>query len=257
MKSILFNFFRTVLSAGAFLVAAMTASAVGVEGGDTVAVQQYDVETIGGVGADESAPTWKFRWGPRASVDIFFPAKATSTEPQGADRIGWGGSVGIIGRYEWRARWFVESGLQFAYGMAPVKVYSDEEYIDGERRFLDDYNFSRFALQLPLHAGYRFRIFNDIGLSLSAGVRFSYGLAGSLDSDGSERLPKFDLYGKDGVWRRFGTAVAFGFHFDLNELMVGVTGNMGVTRMARRDIFATRTMNESEARIDFTYWFGK
>lgn len=223
---------------------------------DSVGGPGYNVETIGGDGVDENAPAWKFRWGPRASVDIFFPGKTTSTEPQGYGRIGWGGSAGIIGRYEWRSSWFVESGLQFVYGQSPVKVYSEDECIEGERRFLDDYHLCRFAIQLPIHGGYRFRVFGDTGLSLSTGVLLSCGIAGELDSDGSERLPEYHLYGDDGVWRRFGTAVVFGFHFDFNEITVGVTGNLGVTKMARRDIFATRTMNESEVRIDFTYWFG-
>lgn len=215
----------------------------------------YDVETIGGEVEPTEGPAWTFRWGPTASVDIAYYGKATSTDPQGADRIRFGCSAGVLARCEWRHRWFVESGLRITYGSSVVDVRLPE----GERYHAGDYSYDmkRGAIQMPVHAGYRFRLTDKVGISPFVGTQLSLGFAGSMDYDGSEPLPEYDMYGSGGVWRRFGAAVAFGVHFDMDDMTVGVTGNLGVTRMARRDIFTTHTMNESECRIDFTYWFGR
>lgn len=223
---------------------------------DSLVTPEYDVETIGSSDNDENAGVSprKFRWGPIVSVDLFCPQKATDTSSRKISEIGWGGSLGAMARYEWRRRWFVETGLQLAYGYSPIKVRLEQ----GERYYAGDYSYDmqRGAVQLPIHAGYRFRLVDNMGISLSVGTMLSFGFAGKIDYDGPEPLPEFSLYGSDGVWNRFGTDFVFGVHFDTGRVTVGVTGNMGLTQMARRDIFTTRTVNENECRIDLMYWFG-
>lgn len=222
---------------------------------DSVGSPEYTVERIGYDDEEiEGVPSWKFRWGPTVSFDIFSPEKATSTRKRGYDEMGLGFSLGAIARYEWRQRWFVESGLLLAYGYSPIWLRLEE----GNRYHAGDYLYDmhRGAVQLPIRAGYRFRIFGESGISLSLGTQLSLGFAGDISYDDVEPLPKFSLYGKDGVWRRFGLDAVFGAHFDIGRATVGVSGNLGLTQMGRRDIFTTSTVNESEVRIDFIYWMG-
>ena len=197
---------------------------------------------------------WRFNWGLTASIDIFFPGKCTSTEGKDPSQIGYGCSAGVKGIYECNEKWYFESGLLLAFGYSPVDVRLEES--SDYRAGYYSYDMQRGAIQLPIHIGYRFRLTDEYSLRLSAGTQLSYGFAGSFDYDGEKSLPKYDLYGSNGVWKRFGADAVVGLHFDLNNLSVGINGNFGVTQMAKREIFSSHTMNESECRIDFTYWFG-
>lgn len=199
----------------------------------------------------------EFLWGPRASFDIFSCEKSTDMSPHDPDEIGLGASAGVAARFMWHSRWFVESGLFLSYGNAfvPVTVWRDDG--KGAVALHDSYTLSRGAIQLPVHLGVRWDINENLGIGVFTGVRLSWGFAGSL-SNGPSYMPEFDLYGDNGVWRRFGVAPVIGVEFwCARNMSVSVAGNLGVNNMARKPIFDTSHMNESECRIAYTYWFGR
>lgn len=64
------------------------------------------------VSAGASNCKCEFIWGPRASFDIFGCENSTDMSRHDPDEIGFGCSAGIVGRFMWNRRWFVESALQ-------------------------------------------------------------------------------------------------------------------------------------------------
>lgn len=215
-----------------------------------------------GSGLNQSARTdegsdlpaiWSVRYGPKLGLDLFTPEKPTSHGKEESGKFGTGCSIGFMFRFQKIDGLFLETGLQFSYDYSPVPI-SDFSASEG-KEFKDDYTLDRGSFLLPLKIGYNFRLVEDMAIGIFAGPQVSCGLWGSLA--GPDSLNKYKFYGKDGVWKRVCASLTFGVSFDVGRnLGVIVDADMGLTNMAKRDIFPTRTMSESVVRISIMYWLG-
>lgn len=193
---------------------------------------------------------FRLRYGVRGGVSFgYFDNVASTFKMSGEDNAGFGGNLGFAVRYENPTRWYFESGLVANYAAGAVTV---RHTIPGETL---DCDISRLALQVPLLAGCKFCVVEDVlSMSVFLGPTFSVGLAGSFGSP--EGYPHLKLYGDDGVWRRFNVAATFGVTFEIDRnFTVAVSGNLGLNSMTRSDIFRYSDATESTAQVHMAYWF--
>lgn len=197
---------------------------------------------------ESGAERWRFQWGPHASVNIFGADNWTRIREHDSEEIGLGVTAGVAARFVYNNHWYLSSGLLLSYGNSPVQARilpRSQEYYKC--------HIERGAVHLPIHAGYRICLDDtgNLALSFFTGTTLSCGFAGTFDAGAGHSM---NLYGSSGIWRRFDAAWDIGATFEFGKFMVEVCGNLGVTNMARQDIFRDRHMYECACRIGFTYW---
>lgn len=195
----------------------------------------------------------KFEWGFLAGAELF-PTEGIFTMVVNS-KIPYGFCGGLNMRYLWHDRWYLRTGLLACYDTSAVDLLIRREHIPG--REFHEYRINRSAVQLPLCAGYKFGISDGVAMSVCLGVRESFGIGGSIFTS-NKNLPEYHLYGDDGVWSRWGTAVTLGLTLEgPGRVSLGLDANIGVSQYARQDIFRNSMMRESEVRLYLNFRIGK
>lgn len=201
--------------------------------------------------------SFHFRFGIRGALNFGYFDNVRSTFHAGdEDNSNVGGALGLAVRYENLTHWYFESGIVANYlsGTSPMKILPSEH---SDYTMVNNCEISRFALQLPLLAGYKFSVVEDVlSMSVFLGPLLSVGIAGDVSN--CDNLADNSLYGDKGIWRRFNVAATFGLSFEIkNNFTVAVSGNLGMNSMPRTDIFMHNNSTESSAQVSAIYWFSK
>lgn len=200
----------------------------------------------------------QLKWGPKVGLDFTAAEKWYSTRAHDSDESFLGGSAGVTVRFIWNNHWYIQPEFMLEYDnmSAAVKNSGNDSDVLTESHVF--YDISRFAVQLPVHLGYRFTLAGDVGMSVFTGAFAQCGIGGKIEShdDAAGRgLPHYSLYGSNGVWHRWNFGAVLGVTFEIGEcFVVSVDGNFGFRKMNRKNIFADRTLNESIGRVAISYW---
>ena len=208
--------------------------------------------TIGGpVEIDTTAQAWRFSWGPKAAFHLFFPGDLTSSVDFEGYEFGYGCSVGVNLRFIHKTNWLLQTGFSIGYDNAPIQmvpvvpIYGDAAW--------PSHSLHQGTMVLPVQAGYIFNYGDDLGFGIMTGVEGSFGFAGALSTPRGER--HYDLYGDNGVFRRWNVSWVTGFLIELPPtITVGIDGSFGLLNVARQPVFRFKAMNETYVRISMTYW---
>lgn len=198
----------------------------------------------------------ELKYGPKAGLDFTAAEKWYSMKGHDPGESFLGVSGGIATRIIWRGKWYIQPEFMLEYNNASTHVKISRTESEGEDVHHEIYDISRFALQLPVHLGYKFTLAGDYCMSVFTGIFVQYGIAGMFEShNDSDILPHYSLYGKEGVWNRWNFGPLIGLTFEIGDsFVVSVDGNIGIRKMNRKNIFADHTLNESIGRVGFTYW---
>lgn len=197
-------------------------------------------------------------WGPKVGLDFMVADRWYSTRGHDPDEAFLGAAAGATVRFTWKQHWYIQPALMLEYDNASTrcrKPMQAENVLIAETVM---YDISRFGVQIPVHAGYRFSITGDYGMSVFTGAFIQCGLSGTFEPHDHNQMPDFphfSLYGGDSVWERWNYGGIFGVTFEIGpRFVVSVDANFGFKKMNRKDIFTRQTLNESIGRIGLTYW---
>ncbi len=191
---------------------------------------------------------WKLQTGPLAAFQIFMPANWTSSHIYPGEKAGYGGALGWAIRFNYADRWYLQSGLNFEFDNAPIQMRSTSP-----SDTWPSYRYTRGGIAIPCLGGYRFALTDELGMSVFTGVTGTWTFADRLKSThGGET---YTMLGSDGAWRAVNLQWTAGLSFELdNRFTVSIGANLGVIQMARRDIFRTAKMYETNVQVSAFYW---
>ena len=164
------------------------------------------------------------------------------SSPMNADGTRCGFNVGGVAEYEFQNGWFVSGALKLSSKPFKVEetIYTEDDFYDGSGDVSGEVDacvkMNPFYLNIPIHAGYRMGLGDNVKLSVSAGPYLGVGLwgkgtgtvkvSGDVPSDLDIKAGKYkvDNVFKDSDLRRFeiGASVKAGLEFkDRYRLSVG------------------------------------
>ncbi len=185
-----------------------------------------------GVGAyaqeEEDTEVKRGQWSVGFSLDLCSPSEVSMDD--GSETVfkeGWGLSVGgfynvSLGKTR---KWFIEPGVKLYY-----TTYSSR---DGAVSGGDKLKLDKFGVRVPIHAGYRFRLGEQLNLAVFTGPVFDLGIAGREKIEGSRYNASVLPFGDKGDFKRFnflwslGAAIEYGCHSFGMELNMGCVNMYG------------------------------
>lgn len=201
--------------------------------------------------SQETGSAWRLSWGPKAAFHLFLPGDLTSSVDFEGYEFGYGCSVGVNLRFIHKTNWLLQTGFSIGYDNAPIQmvpvvpIYGDAAW--------PSHSLHQGTMVLPVQAGYIFNYGDDLGFGIMTGVEGSFGFAGALSTPRGER--HYDLYGDNGVFRRWNISWVTGFLIELPPtITVSIDGSFGLLNVARQPVFRFKAMNETYVRISMTYW---
>lgn len=116
-----------------------------------------------------------------------------------------GFSVGAKGIYTFRdnsSSWFVEAQAKLASKGWKYDIATYDE--GGNLIYYSDWTCNAYYLEIPVYAGYKFKVNDDCGIFIEAGPYLAAGLFGNSDVKGGEH--NYEYYSNvfaDGFYKRF------------------------------------------------------
>ena len=124
--------------------------------------------------------------------------------------------AGITLDYAITPQWYILSGLE--YSVKGVTIETDARF--------HDVDITAAYVQLPVSAGFKYRISNDLAILFNLGPYFAYGLHGKTKSGSTER----DTF-SDEVMKKFDCGLLFGASLEWKKLCFGLGGETGLVNV--------------------------
>lgn len=142
-----------------------------------------------------------------------------------------GFNVGVFAEYTLPTNLYFLTGLDISQKGAKVEMEEDGESSKN--------TYSPVYLQLPIHAGYKFSLSDNITLGLHAGPYLAYGIGGKVKEeytfDGETEKEEMDFFGskEKGGAKSFDFGIGLGANVDVNQFQVGMGYDLGLTNIDR------------------------
>lgn len=145
--------------------------------------------------------------------------------PSGVDAsIKPGAYFGVGAEYLISPNFFVEAGLDISLKGSSVKLDIPFDEIKTRTKT----KFNPVYLQIPIHAGYKFYLPNNMKLNLSAGPYLAYGLGGKAKVAGE----KISIFGSDDMdFKRFDFGLGFKAGLDIDVFTINLGYDYGFIKM--------------------------
>lgn len=190
-------------------------------------------------------------WGVKASLDINIPGDmhgdAGNIE---MFRQGFGGAIGGVCNIFLGNNFYLEPGLALFYDTYSYKGL----VIGGENDEIEtDPSLYKIGIRIPVVAGYSFRIFDRLGMSVYTGPEFSYAFAGEIRIKNKHLTEgaNLSLFGRDGTQRRPDCAWKIGVGFPMEAWFVSVDAAIGITNLSKNGM----TFRENRCSVSLTRYF--
>ncbi|MFV0467432.1 MAG: porin family protein [Dysgonomonas sp.] len=150
-----------------------------------------------------------------------------------------GFNAGVFAEYTLPTNLYFLTGLEISAKGAKAEIEEDGG------KYKETY--SPTYLQLPIHAGYKLGLSDNITLGLHAGPYLAYGIGGKskeeYTSDGDTEKNETDFFGskEKGGAKSFDFGVGLGANVDINQFRIGLGYDMGLSNIDRSE--------ESEAHL--------
>lgn len=163
--------------------------------------------------AQQKDPQWKLHLKAGSSLSNVYVGSDVNTSSD----MKWGYQFGLFADYVLPSDFYFQSGLIFESKGAKYNLNKEEggiiaydmSYVVDSNNGVSDQNISinTIYLQVPVYAGYKFDLTNNLDISIALGSYFAYGVGGKstvkdYDIDGNVTESKDDVFGKD-KWKRF------------------------------------------------------
>ncbi|MDE7153827.1 MAG: PorT family protein [Muribaculaceae bacterium] len=165
-------------------------------------------------------------FGVRAGVEISSAAGAPDYYSNGA-----GGSAGVVYTKYFYKDFYVEPGAYLFYDTFGQTV---ETALPTEQMpAVADGSIRNFGFRVPVNAGCRLALTDDMGLKFFTGPQMNVSLIARSHFDDKDIPDEGNILGKKG-FKRFDLQWNFGVGLDYNRWFVGVSASAGVTKVMNR-----------------------
>ena len=117
--------------------------------------------------------------------------------------------------------------------------------IKGAKETEDDFEMSAspIYLQVPIHAGYKIDLSDNMKLVIDAGPFLAFGIAGKAKVKIDDYDVSTDVFGKeeDGGMKRFDFGVGAGAGLEINKIKIGIGYDWGLANISYDDEVKART----------------
>lgn len=167
----------------------------------------------------------RFSWFVKAGIGFDF---ITGGSADVLERASY--SVGVGFDYKLSKHWALQPALHFVHrdmqGDLDFEVYDDNRYY-----YSYDTRCAMNSLELPLLFALKYRLGRNLGIAITMGPYVSYGISGTASGsfeyydpeNQQKRQYDVDMFGK-----RFGGGYAYGIGFEINRILIGASGRVGV-----------------------------
>lgn len=170
-------------------------------------------------------------WAVMGAFDINMPMGASSYDNE--LKLDYGGGIGAAARINFHECWMLEPSILFSY--------DDRRVVSGG----EEVNFARMSVSMPLLAGYRFDLTDNMGLAPVGGVELSGCFSNHIDHK-SYSGDRFSLP------RRFNVSLGIGAGIIHDELEVDIVGFLGLIPVFKGE---KENMNDYKVRVMAKYYF--
>lgn len=148
-----------------------------------------------------------------------------------------GFNVGVTLDYAFTPEWFLMTGLEFTTkGLKQEGTFDAEDFgFDGLGDVDVKLTYNPMYLQLPIHAGYKLEVADNTKINFHAGPYLAYGIGGKITAKaevaGVEGKEKTDIFGDDGLLKRFDFGVGLGAGVEFGKIGVGLGYDFGLVNI--------------------------
>ncbi|WP_108822528.1 porin family protein [Dysgonomonas sp. Marseille-P4361] len=200
-----------------------------------------------GLAASLSAQDSPFRLGVKAGVNI---SNATIDNKNADPNLKFGYKIGVTLDYNFTHDWLIHSGLSFIPKGSKIDDFLTGKVIGGDGRG-ETYTFNQLYLQLPVYAGHRITVSDNLGIVISVGPYLEYGVGGTtkrklhdgMFGDGTTEY-KFDTFG-DGKedfeqLKKNDLGLGLNVSAEFRKIIVGLEYQHGLLNIAADDDYKYR-----------------
>ncbi len=162
--------------------------------------------------AQQKEPHWALHLKAGSSLSNVYVGSDLNTTSD----MKWGYQFGMFADYVLPSDLYFQTGLIFeSKGAKYDQNFSESGIIAYDMSYVIDNNtindqsvsINTIYLQVPVYAGYKFNLTNNLDISIAVGPYLAYGVGGKstikeYDIDGNVTESKADVFGKD-KWKRF------------------------------------------------------
>ncbi len=190
-------------------------------------------------------------WGVKASFDLNIPGKWHT--PAGSISMydpGYGFTLGGVCNIDLSKGFYLEPGLSFFYDTYKADFITTNA--DGNVSRLGP-TVSKAGIRVPVMVGYWFSIPDRFDLTVFTGPEVSYGFSGKVKLGDDHIVEDWNdnLYGNEGMQRRFDAAWKVGLGAPINSLFVSIDAAIGITDL----IPGAPSCRDNRASVSLTYYF--
>jgi len=197
----------------------------------------------------------KFSFGVSAGVTMsdIFQSSTDNNPMQDALGLTFGYTFGVTVDYNLTDNFFIQSGLSF------ITKGTEGEYIymisSDSFSSSDKIKAQSMYLQLPIYAGYKFQVAENVKLLFNVGPYFAYGIGGKVKSEHVAKMGgividaygiKEDVFSNDG-FKRFDCGLGFGAGVEFGKIGVSAAYYLGLININAHDTDNSTAKNGSFA----------
>ena len=153
-------------------------------------------------------------------------------------QLGASYSIGLVKNF------YFEPGINIAYHSWKLKEFVADDKVGDMVAEHFDHKFNEWEIALPLHFDYRLPL-NPVGLHVFTGPQISCGLSNKLKTKlmigGSDMGTSTNMYGDDGMYKRFGVAWNIGAGVILmKNVSLDFTASLGLNNISSAKNYTVR-----------------
>lgn len=134
--------------------------------------------------------------------------------------------AGVTVDYAFTRNWYLLTGVEYSHKGVKVELSSDDQ------------NITAAYAQLPVLAGFKIHILEDMAILISTGPYFAYGLHGKI-KEGSYEQDTFSDY----TLKKFDCGVNIGAAFEWKKLCFTLGGELGMINIMQKNNDKAETRN--------------
>lgn len=137
-----------------------------------------------------------------------------------------GFNAGLTLDYAFTRNWYLLTGVEYSYKGVKVELSSNDQHINAA------------YVQLPVLAGFKIPILEDMALLISTGPYFAYGVHGKI-KEGSYKQDTFGDY----TLKRFDWGIDIGVAFEWKKFCFTLGGELGMINIMQKNNDKAETRN--------------
>lgn len=134
--------------------------------------------------------------------------------------------AGLTLDYAFTPNWYILSGIEYSYKGVKVELSSNDQHINAA------------YVQLPVLAGFKIPLVQDMAILISTGPYFAYGVHGKI-KEGSYKQDTFGDY----TLKRFDWGIDIGVAFEWKKFCFTLGGELGMINIMQKNNDKAETRN--------------